>query len=158
MHRVSAATLRAVGLADRANDVVHEAMVSLMSSPPSRIRNWEALMVATAQRRARDLTKSAAVRHAGPELAPEHETEPTDDTAEVVVTAIERQRRIEVLHDVLAVLEPRQRKVAWEYLALGRPRAKVAEELGVTPPRVSQMAKEATKKLKDEMERRGESM
>lgn len=158
MYRVAAATLRAAGLADRADDVVQAAMVSLMSSPPQGILSWEALMVATVRRRARDLITSADVRHAGPELGPEHEQEVPEDTAEVVVAAIERQRLIGVLHEVLAVLEPRLRKVAWEYLALGRPRPEIARELGVTAPRVSQMAREVTKKLKDEMERRGESM
>ena len=51
------------------------------------------------------------------------------------------------------MLDDRHRKVAWEYVALERPRAEVAADLGVTPGRVSQMAKRALEHLRDAMSR-----
>ena len=157
MHRVAAAELRGAGLADQANDVVQQAMVSLMSSPPRDVRSWEAVMVSTAQRRARDLMRSAVVRHAGPEISTDHDERDEDDAAEVALSAIERQRSIEIVQQLLTTLDERHRKVAWDYVALERARKEVAVELGVSPARVSQMATQALKTLKDEMQRRGES-
>lgn len=157
MHRVAAAELRSAGLADHANDVVQQAMASLMTSPPRSVRSWEGLLISTVKRRAWDLLGSAAVRHAGPELPADHGGRDEDCTAEVALAVLDRQRRIETVQQLLRVLDERHRKVAWDYLALDRPRKEVAAELGVSPARVSQMAKEALKTLKDEMQRRGES-
>lgn len=151
MHRVAAKVLREAGIADQAGDAVQEAMVSLMASPPDDVREWEAVMVATAKRRALDRLGSAAVRHAGPELGEEHDQADLGDVADEVAEAADRQRAAAEVWDRLAVLDDRHRKVAWEYVALERPRAEVAAELGVTPARVSQMAKAALEQLRDAM-------
>lgn len=155
MYRVAATVLREAGIADQAGDAVQEAMVSLMASPPDDVRVWEAVMVATAKRRALDRLASAAVRHAGPELGEDHDHAGLGDLSEEVAEATDRQRAAARLWDNLAVLDDRHRKVAWEYIALERPRADVAAELGVTPARVSQMAKRALEQLRDAMEPRG---
>lgn len=153
MHRVAATVLREAGLADQAGDAVQEAMLSLMASPPDDVHSWEAVMVATARRRALDRLTSAAVRHAGPELSAEHDRADLADVSEEVAESTDRKRAAAVAWDNLAVLDDRHRKVAWEYVALERPRAEVAVELGVTPARVSQMAKRALEQLRDAMSR-----
>ncbi len=153
MHRVAAKALREAGLADQAVDAVQEAMVSLMASPPADVRNWEAVMITTAKRRALDRLGSAVVRHAGPELSEEHDRPDGGDVSEEVAESVDRERSTALVRDKLAVLDDRHRRVAWEYVALERPRIEVAAELGVTPARVSQMAKRALEQLRDAMSR-----
>ncbi len=155
MHRVAASVLREAGLADRANDAVSEAMTSLISAPPAGVRNWEAVMVTAAKRKALDLLRSAAARHAGPEFGPEHDHADTVDIAEDAAERIDRERLGAVVWDGLAVLDDRHRRVAWEYIALGRPRDDVAVELGVSPGRVSQMARRALEELRLYLDEQG---
>lgn len=153
MHRVAARVLREAGLADQANDAVHGAMVSLMSSPPKDVRNWEAVMVTAAKRRALDQVKSAAVRHAGPELRQEHDRAEEIDIAEGVAELVDRQREAGAAWDSLSALDQRHRKAVWDCVALERPRAEVAAELGVTPGRVSQMVKRGLVLMREAMSR-----
>jgi DNA-directed RNA polymerase specialized sigma24 family protein len=61
MYRVAASVLRGAGLVNFAADAVQDAIVSMMTSPPSGVRNWEAFMVAAAKRKAFDRCRSAAV-------------------------------------------------------------------------------------------------
>ncbi|WP_319446898.1 MULTISPECIES: sigma-70 family RNA polymerase sigma factor [unclassified Mycobacterium] len=157
MHRVAATTLRGRGLADLADDAVQAAMVSLMKTPPNDVGNWEALLVGTARRRALDMVESAAVRYAGPELAEEHDSVDPGHDADDIVDAVDRQRTAAQLRQHLKKLNSQQRFVAWEYLALDRPRAQVAIELGVSPARVSQIAKATILILRDAIGRRGGS-
>jgi len=122
MYRVAAKVLCEAGIADQAGDAVQEAMVSLMASPPDDVREWEAVMVVMAKRRALDRLGSAAVRHAGPELGEEHDHADVGDVADEVAEAADRQRAAAEVWDHLAVLDDRHRKVAWECVALERPR------------------------------------
>lgn len=151
MHRVAARVLRDKGLAAQASDAVQDAMVSLMRSPPDDVGAWEAVMVAAAKRRALDLLRSAAVRHAGPELSDEHDHADEGDIAEDIAESIDRQRSAALVWDKLATLGDRHRKVAWDYIALEQPRSEVASELGVTPGRVSQIATQVLRQLQDAM-------
>ncbi|MBK6885378.1 MAG: hypothetical protein IPH03_02300 [Tetrasphaera sp.] len=57
--------------------------------------------------------------------------------------------------DKLSVLDDRHRRVAWEYVAKGRPRQEVAAELGVSPARISQMATRALRDLREALEQEG---
>jgi RNA polymerase sigma factor (sigma-70 family) len=155
MHRVVASVLRDAGMADQANDVVQEAMTSLMSSPPANVGSWEALMVTAAKRKAYDLLRSAAVRRAGSELGPEHDHADPVDVAEDVAEQVDRQRARAGVWDGLSVLDTRHRKVAWDYIALGRSRAEVAAELDVSPSRVSQMVRRALEDLRHYVDEQG---
>jgi RNA polymerase sigma-70 factor (ECF subfamily) len=157
MHRVAAKVLREAGLADQAGDAVQDAMVSLMASSPAGVENWEALMVATAKRRALDRLGSAAVRHAGSELGERHDSTAEGDVADEVAESVDRTRLAALAADALSVLDDRHRKVAWDYIALERPRPEVAAELGVTPARVSQMAKQVLEQMRDAMKREEET-
>jgi RNA polymerase sigma-70 factor (ECF subfamily) len=149
MYRVAATVLREVGLVDHADDAVQAAMLSLMKAPPTGIENWGAVLVGTAKWRALDILDSAAVRHAGPELAEEHDfVDPGCDTDDIV-EVLDRQREAARLRDQLPLLNQPQRFVAWEYLALDRSRSDIAAELAVSPARISQIAKAAILILRD---------
>jgi RNA polymerase sigma factor (sigma-70 family) len=152
MYRVARSILRQAGREAEAEDAVMAAMESLMKSAPQQVANWEAVMVTAAKRRAVDLLRSAAARHAGPPLEPEHDhSDPLGglSLAEDVAELIDRERAGAILWDKLALLDERHRTVVWEYTGLNRSRSEVADELGVTPARVSQIATEALRVLRD---------
>lgn len=155
MHRVAASVLRGFGLVDHAADAVQDAIVSMMASPPSGVRDWEAFMVAAAKRKAIDRCRSAAVVHAGPELSLDVHDRPTDsDMSEVVVQDLERVQRAIEIRKTLAVLDDRHRAAVWQFVALEQPRREVAAELGVTGPRVSQMVRAAVHVLRQKLDGR----
>lgn len=155
MYRVAAKVLRDAGLAGHAEDAVQAAMVSLMKSPPQGVVSWEAVLVKTTQRRALDILDSAAVRHAGPPLAEEHDSADPGSHVEDIDEILDRQRLTAQVTSHLSLLNEQQRHVAWEYLARGRPRTDVAIALGVTPARISQIAAAAIKILREAMDMRG---
>jgi RNA polymerase sigma factor (sigma-70 family) len=158
MYRVARSVLRPAGREAEAEDAVMAAMESLMKSPPYEVDSWEAVMVTAAKRRAVDLLRSAAARHAGPPLEPEDDRSDRlggSGLAEDVAEQIDRERAGAILWDKLALLDERHRIVVWEYKALGRPREEVAAELGVTPSRVSQIAIEALRVLRDALKDEG---
>lgn len=155
MYRVAARVLRDAGRADEAGDAVSAAMESLMKSPPADVKNWQAVMVTAAKRRALDFLGSAAVRH---EVAVEESRRfdsAVDGLADDVAELVDRQRAGAVVWDKLALLDDRHRAVVREYIQSGRPRQQVAAELGVTPGRVSQMAKEALRILREALDSEG---
>ena len=155
MYRVVYATLRSSGLVDLAEDAVSAAIVSIMQAGlPTNIVKWEAFLVTAAKRKALDLLKSAAVRHAGSSLEEHHGRASDGDVAEDVVEEVDLERRVRLLRESLHVLDERQRLVAVELIGAERPRAEITAELGVTPGRVSQMKVQVLKLLCDEMTRR----
>ena len=155
MFRVAARTLRGAGRAAEAEDVVMMAMESLMKKPPRDVANWEAMMVKATTLRALDLLKSAAVKHAAGAALVDHECAAPATIEDDVIEAVDRQRAAANAWDKLSILDERHRYVAWEYVAKGRPRDEVAAELDVSPARVSQMATNALKELKEALEKEG---
>jgi RNA polymerase sigma factor (sigma-70 family) len=155
MYRVAARVLREAGRAGEAQDAVAAAMESLIKSPPRNVRNWEAVLVTASKRRALDILGSAAVRHASATDASGVDETAVGELADDVAEAVDRRRAAAAAWDKLALLDARHRKVVWEYVALERPRQDVAAELGVTPARVSQMAKEALRILLEALESEG---
>ncbi|WP_344878224.1 sigma-70 family RNA polymerase sigma factor [Zhihengliuella alba] len=156
MHRVAASALRGAGLLSEVSDVVQDAVVSIISSPPSyEVRNWEAFLVQAVKRKAIDRIRSAPVRHAGDGFDEWVRDRPEDgDLAQDVVDELHRQEQVKLALESLAVLDERHRTAVWATVALGRARADVAAELGVTPPRISQMVKRALKLMREEMTRK----
>lgn len=152
MYRVAASVLRGAGLVDFAADAVQDAIVSMMTSPPSGVRNWEALMVAAAKRKAIDRCRSAAVVHAGPEFSTTEHDRATTDVGQDVVEELERVRNAQEIQKILPALDERHRTAVWQFIALERPRSEIASELGVTAPRVSQMTKRSLELLRRELE------
>lgn len=155
MYRVAYATLRPWDMQDSAPDAVSDAIVSIMKNGlPAQVNNWQAFLVNAAKRRAQDIAKSAAVRHAGPTLGADHDRAIDSDLAEDTAEEVDRQRQVTVLRACLGILDDRQRLVAVKYIGQERPRAEIAAELGVTPARISQIKVEVLKLLTDEMTRR----
>ncbi len=157
MYRVAASVLREAGRSAGAEDAVSDAITSIMASPPSDVLNWEAFLVTAAKRKAVDLLRSAAVRHAGPELVQSDHERYKDgtDLAEDVAEALDRQALAAVAWDCLAVLGERERYVVWQIAALERPQREVAAELGLTPPRISQILRQGLDDLSQEVKRKG---
>ncbi|WP_235210956.1 MULTISPECIES: RNA polymerase sigma factor [Nocardia] len=156
MRRKAAQVLHEAGLADQAEDVVQDTFVSLIASPPSgEVRNWEAFLIRCVRNKALDRIRSAAVQHAGPSFDVQlHDgADRSEDLAEDVVEALDNEEAGGRAWDAKAVLNTQQRRVLEEYVAHGRPRGEVARELGVTPARVSQIAKAAAELLKEAINR-----
>jgi len=153
MYRVAAEVLRGTGV-DPA-DAVQNAMLSLLKRHPADVQNWEAFFIKVVKRKALDLVRSAHVRHEGAPLE-DHEERPDghDNFADDVVEDLDRIRRADLARQCMAVLDQRHKKAVWDSVVLNRSRDEIAAELGVTPPRVSQMKAEGLKRIKQEMERR----
>lgn len=147
--------LREAGLSSQAPDAVQDAMLSLISSPPSGVRNWEAFLVKAVKRKALDRIKSAHSRHTS--HAPiDTTTDLADDVdiAEDVSADLDRKQRAAIAWDSLSVLEERDRRVVWDVVALQRSGIEVAREHALSPGRISQIVDRALSQLRYEMERR----
>jgi len=155
MHKVAVRTLWGSGLADHAEDVVHEAITSLMASPPAPpIRNWEAILVTAVKRRAIDLLRSAPVRHADGGQ-PTDRADRTADVADEAAVAVDMERDGAVLCDTLATLDERERQILWHHSALGLTRDQVAKQFDISAGRVSQICIAAMRKLEPVLRERG---
>lgn len=158
MYRMAYSVLRGAGRTSDAEDVVSDAVVSVMTSQPLNVRSWEAFLLTVVKRKALDRIKSAEVRHAGPALVEAvHDRTDGADIEDEVLDAIEREELAVRMDNYLEVLDVRHRKAVWETVALERPRAEVAVELNVTPSRISQMTTRALAQLRDEMSNRREA-
>lgn len=155
MYRVAASTLRGAGRVAEAEDVVTNAMLSLMEKPPRLVKNWEAILVRVTKRRALDHVNSAAVRNASGTELMGHDGAAHGTLEDDVIEAIDRQRAAAKAWAKLSILDERYRYVAREYVAEGRPRDEIAAELGVSPARVSQMATRALMLLEDALKNEG---
>ena len=159
MFRVAATILRTKGLHHLAEDVVHDAMISLLRNLPDGVDNWEALMVATARRRALDIIKSAAVKHAGPELSEldghSEQLGRQDDIADEVAEVLDRNAQAVVVRDAVGTMPGGLSGVLWQYIALERSRQEIASERGVTPPRISQIAAKELVELREILPSKG---
>jgi len=152
MYGVAYVVLRGSGRVDLADDAVQEAIVSLMKSPLSEPpRSWEALLVATAKRRALDMIRSAAMVR-GVAFSEEHlpGAVPSGENE-----TLERLEKIARARPVIARLDAQAQTVLAQYIVLDRPRIEVAAELGVTPARVSQIATKVLTEINGAVEERG---
>lgn len=156
MYRAARQQLRSAGLADYADDVVHDAMVSLMASPPtSPVMSWPAVLVTVVKRKAIDMIRSAAVRHSAPGATLEDAADPLLDIVDEVAAAVDAEREGAQVWDALAVLEPRERQILGRHKGLGEPRDQVAKDFGISPGRVSQICTAAMRKLEQKLRAEG---
>ena len=153
----AARILREAGRESETEDVVHEALHSLMESPPTAVRNWEAVLVATAKRRAIDLVRSARVRHDGGEIPDDAANELASDEflADDVAAAVDRQRAGALVWDALGDLDGRDRQVVWERIVHQRSLRDLADEFDLSEGRISQITKKALETLHEALERQG---
>lgn len=158
LHRVAASVLREVGLQDEKEDVVLEAILSVMKSPPTEeIRNWEAFLVRAVKNKAYDRIRAADVGHFGRALDMDHDdhADPGEDAIADTDEKLDGARAAAHVWDSMAVLDERERQVIREVIQNQRPQGEVADELGVSRPRVNQILKAALQKLREELERKG---
>lgn len=156
MHAVANSVLRDSAFAGSVEDVVMETISSVIANPPKeQVDNWEAYLVRATRNKAIDLIRSAAARHAGGPIEG-HQHPATDQyIADDVAQRIDAVEDGALLWDKLAVLDPRDRQILWQYKALGRPRDEVAREFNITPSRVSQVSTKAMTTLHIELSKEG---
>lgn len=136
MHRVARQVLRGSGRVDLADDAVSDAVESLMKKPPSvPPRSWEALLVATAKRRAIDIMRSSAIKTG---VAYSEEYVPGTSLADQE-DALEWLEKLSRARPAIARLDRQEQFVFVEHIVRDRLRADVAAALGVSPSRVSQI-------------------
>jgi RNA polymerase sigma factor (sigma-70 family) len=163
--RTAALMLRPYGLESDAMDVVQTALMSLMKSAPTDVTSWPALLVTTVKRRAIDFARGKSAKHERPhDLAVkdhgEHRPVNVDDplVEEAVVEAAERERVVALVREAIAHLPHDQRVVAERVLLKEEKQVDVAQALGVTPGRVSQLKAAAMKQLAVMMDAKGVTM
>ena len=153
MFRVAVSVLRAAGRESEATEVVSEAIESIISSQPRGIKNWQAFLVTVTKRKALDRLGSAEVRHGGGQFDEADDRGRSVYLDEEVANAIDRTT---LARECLSVLNERDRYILWQTVAVERSRDEVAAELGVSPPRISQIKKKALEVIRAEMARREE--
>lgn len=147
---VARSVLRDTPQRDHVEDVVMEVMTSLGERPPTGpVHNWEAFLVRATRNKAIDLLRSAAARHQGGPIEDDQHPKTDQFIPDDVAERVDNQRAGADLWDKLCLLDPRDRRILWEYKALGRPREDVAREFGISPARVSQISTASLKTLRE---------
>lgn len=164
MYRIARSMLREDGL-QRADDVVQEVMISVLSKPPRDVRNWEAFFVRAVQNKIYDLWKSAGHRRESLVLDDavrfEHELGPDDmgsDPAVVVEEALEREEIVTRVRGALAELartDPEGAYVYRQIKAFERTSSDLAAEMNISDSRVRQHVMRARKRLMEILEASG---
>jgi len=156
MHAVAHSVLRGTAHEDFVEDVVMTTVASLLENPPAYVvTNWEAYLVRATRNKALDLLRSAVVRHAGGPIEDHHHPATDQYLGDDVAEWVDDLKEGALLWDKLAMLDPRGRRILWEYKGLGRSRDEVAREFGISPARVSQISTQALKTLHDELLKEG---
>ncbi|MGX4396498.1 sigma-70 family RNA polymerase sigma factor [Clostridioides difficile] len=154
--RVAAAVLRQIGLHDGAQDVVQQVFFELQQKPPmGHVSSWEALLVQRTKQRAIDHGRKQHADKRGPSFDDDFDLH--DPNAEEVIeradTAMDIAARRGELMDAMSQLSDNERYVLTRQEYDEASRAELADELGVTPPRISQIRKSALEKLRALMEK-----
>ncbi|WP_404474196.1 sigma-70 family RNA polymerase sigma factor [Microbacterium aerolatum] len=154
--RVAAAVLHQNGLHDGAMDVVQQVFEELLERPPAgHVNSWEALLVQRTKQRAIDHGRKQHADKRGPSFDDDFDLH--DPTAEEVLeraeAAIDLVARRGDLLDAMSHLTDNERHVIVRQEFDEVARAELADELGVTPPRISQIRKSALDKLRAHMEK-----
>lgn len=156
MFAVAYSVLRGTARVSDVEDVVMATVASLLDKPPTEpLINWEAYLVRASRNKALDLLRSAAVRHAGAPIEQDPDSATDEFIADGVAERVDDSRDGAVLWDKLALLEPRERRILWEYKGKGRPRSGVARVFGISPARVSQISTQTLRTLCDEIVKEG---
>jgi RNA polymerase sigma factor (sigma-70 family) len=144
MHAAARSVLWKHGRLDLVDDAIQNAIQSLIANPPAGIENLEALMVATAKRRAIDLARAKAVKDRA-DLA--DEDCPTQTTEDVVF----RRMHFATVRKALASLPHDERYVLQEVIMWGRKAVEVAAELNLSPSRISKLKANGLNLLRDRL-------
>lgn len=153
MHRMAYAILREHDLTAEAEDVVHNVITEILSKPPSKhVENWQAYLVKAIKLRALDKIKEAFVKNRDRSSAePPDLTDSTQDLSQNVADDLERLADAAHLHELLATLPPQERQILWRVFGLEEKQRAVADEMGLSPGRISQIRKVGLAKLRAQM-------
>lgn len=160
--RTAAVALRPHGLVAYAEDVVQNAMLSLLKKSPPRVDNWAALMVTAVKYRAIDLLRAKAIMHERPDdlqFEGHKEPHPVNLNAELVETVVleadELEQRVAAVRTAIATLPTKEREVIEKIFYEKESQVNIARDMGVTTGRVSQLKKAALSRLAAELEGNG---
>ncbi len=146
LHAYAASILRGTGLEAHIEDVVQEAITGLWKKYKATNevpRSWFAMMMTAINRRAIDLLRSAAVRHAGKSLDdPDEHHEPADP---IDFTEVHANPSIRKALDDLP--DGQQREVLYRIYYGTQKQTDIARDLGLTPGRITQIKQAGLKKL-----------
>lgn len=112
-------------------------------------------MVNATKLRAIDIVNSAAVRHHGGSLDPEKDSRSEDLAPGEAVDALDLLHRVRKLEKAMDVLTDRERQVVSRRVLNEESRDSIAADLGVSPPRISQIVTASLSKLRDAMATEG---
>ena len=154
LHAYAASILRGTGLEAHVEDVVQEAITGLWrkyTATNEVPRSWFAMMMTAVNRRAIDLLRSAAVRHAGRSLDdPDEHCEPADPTD---LTEDHANQSIRKALDNLP--DEQQREVLYRIYYDNEKQANIARDLGLTPGRITQIKQAGLKQLGTQLDAAG---
>lgn len=132
-----------------AQDVVNDAFLSVMNSPPTEVANWQALLVKATVNKAKDRLGKAEYRHT--ELAPAKDDDdidpveppPADDTADIVIRRL--QAATARVHFMVATstLPTRQQQIIRLRVLHSESIGSIASRLQTSSANVSQLLKKA---------------
>lgn len=140
----------------QADDIVMDAMKSVMTSPPGHVQNWESFLVRVVQRRALDHFRTSHVKHAAGQPLPDVDlADPLQNTAEDASEAVDRSRNAATASALMRDLPEKHQVVLRQRVMEGASLAETAKALGVSGARISQLQKEALQTLKDRLIEKG---
>lgn len=156
MYAVASNVLGGRGLQAHVEDIVMDVIADLLARPPREaVKNWEAYLVSATRNKAVDLIRSAAVRRSGGPLSPEQEPTVDEHIADDVAQSVDDRMLGGHVWDLLARLEPRDRRILTECVMHERPQEQVAREFGISRSRVSQICSDALRTLQAELTKEG---
>lgn len=167
---LAAQELRSAGLTAQAEDVVAKAVEDLLKKPPKDVDNWDALIVNAIKFRAKDLLKSAAVRHADHGRAGDGAGDGAGDDEDAhdrrletgrpvtlgtyqdfdPVEASERATIAQAVRAAVGRLDPPADEIVRRIKLEDEPAKDVAADLDKSPGRISQILKQALQQLADD--------
>jgi RNA polymerase sigma-70 factor (ECF subfamily) len=142
-----ASLLRGAGLVDHSEDVVQEAIIGLWKTfkvTGEVPRSWVAVMMNAVKFRALDLIKSATVRHAGFSM---DEDDSTFELAVVRDFTVDHAESSPARAALEALEDAQQREVLYLLYYEDKTQAQAAEELGLSPGRITQVKQAALKEI-----------
>ena len=152
LHRIAAAQLAKVGAERDAEDVVLTVVEELLRKRPTGVEDPEAFVITMTKRRAIDAIRSLHPKqYAGAPEALEGLSHPVDAYVEVE-DAFDEGLAVAEVWDAWNVLTDRERDVIARVSIRNEPQKDVAQALGVTPARISQILTKALQKLRQQME------
>lgn len=141
-HRVAASALISAGYHDpvhAAEDVVLQAILSLLEHPVDGVKNYAALITTTIRRRAIDLSRSASATAQREQVVYGLRTTEAGDDFSAVEAALDAALAVEHIRTTWEGLHDNERNVVMAVAIHGEAQTAVAARLGVSKQRIGQL-------------------